>query len=198
MNLLDIKLVIKLLYMKLDVKVNRALAILLEPMAEMDCDTVDRLSEEWGRERPDLDVSGLGITSRISLLCKVLGREDSKALGPLGLAPWAADVLLALRRQGPPYRLTPTDLRKVTLLTSGAMTTRLDRLEAAGYVRRNSDTQDRRSIQVALTETGVELADRAIAVRLAKVETILTPLSEDERQTGASLLRKLLLAAGST
>ncbi|MGD8867931.1 MAG: MarR family transcriptional regulator [Gemmatimonadales bacterium] len=184
--------------MKLDVKVNGYRGILLEPVAEMDRDTVDRLSDKWGRERPDLDVSGLGITSRISLLCKVLSREDSKALGPLGLAPWAADVLLALRRQGPPYQLTPTDLSNVTLLTSGAMTTRLDRLEAAGYVRRNSDTQDRRSIQVVLTETGVELADRAIAVRLAKVETILAPLSEEERDATARSLRKLLLAAGST
>jgi DNA-binding MarR family transcriptional regulator len=164
----------------------------------MDHDTVDQLREEWGRERPGLDVSGLGITSRISLLCKVLSREDGKALGPLGLAPWAADVLLALRRQGPPYQLTPTDLRKVTLLTSGAMTTRLDRLEAAGYVRRNSDTQDRRSIRVVLTETGIELADRAIAARLARVETILAPLSAEEREAGAALLRKLLVAAEAT
>lgn len=165
---------------------------------EMDHDTVDQLREEWGRERPDLDVSGLGVTSRISLLCKVLSREDSKALAPLGLAPWAADVLLALRRQGPPYQLTPTDLRKVTLLTSGAMTTRLDRLEGAGLVRRRSDTQDRRSIRVALTETGIELAEMAIAARLARVERTLAPLSRDERESAAALLRKLLVASGPT
>ena len=171
---------------------------LLSSHSDTDRDTVDQLHEEWGRERPDLDVAGLGVTSRISLLCKVLSREDSEALGPLGLAPWAADVLLALRRQGPPYQLTPTDLRKVTLLTSGAMTTRLDRLEAAGLVRRSSDTQDRRSIRVALTEAGIELADRAIAARLARVERILAPLSEGERQTAAALLRKLLVASGPT
>ncbi len=173
-------------------------AILVNLHSEMDRDTVDQLREEWGRERPDLDVSGLGVTSRISLLCKVLGREDSKALAPLGLAPWAADVLLALRRQGPPHQLTPTHLRKATLLTSGAMTTRLDRLEAAGLVRRSSDTQDRRSIRVALTEAGIELADRAIAARLARVERILAPLSEDERETAAALLRKLLVTSGPT
>lgn len=161
-------------------------------------DTVDQLRAEWGRERPDLDVSGLSVTSRISLLCKVLSREDGKALAPLGLAPWAADVLLALRRQGPPFQLTPTDLRKVTLLTSGAMTTRLDRLEGAGLVRRRSDTQDRRSIQVALTEAGIELADQAIAARLARVERFLAPLSEEERDTAATLLRKLLVTSGPT
>jgi len=164
----------------------------------MDRDTVDQLREEWGSERPDLNVAGLGVTSRISLLCKLLSREDGKALEPLGLAPWAADVLLALRRQGPPFQLTPTDLRKVTLLTSGAMTTRLDRLESAGLVCRHSDTQDRRSIRVALTESGIDLADRAIAARLARVETMLTPLSEEERETTARLLRKLLVAAGPT
>lgn len=164
----------------------------------MDRDTVDQLREEWGSERPDLDVSGLGVTNRISLLCKVLSREDSKALGRLGLATWAADVLLALRRQGSPYQLTPTDLRKVTLLTSGAMTTRLDRLESAGLVRRHADRQDRRSIRVALTESGIALADQAIAARLARVETILAPLSEEEREAAATLLRKLLVAAEPT
>jgi DNA-binding MarR family transcriptional regulator len=94
--------------------------------------------------------------------------------------------------------LTPTDLRKVTLLTSGAMTTRLDRLEGAGLVRRRSDTQDRRSIQVALTEAGIELADQAIAARLTRVERFLAPLSEEERDTAATLLRKLLVASGPT
>jgi DNA-binding MarR family transcriptional regulator len=182
---------------KLDVKVIGGFT-LTGPHTDMDRDTVDQLRDEWGRERPDLDVSGLGVTGRISLLCKVLSREDGKALAPLGLAPWAADVLLALRRQGPPYQLTPTDLRKATLLTSGAMTTRLDHLEAAGLVRRSSHTQDRRSIQVALTEAGIEQADRAIAARLARVERILAPLSEDDRETAAALLRKLLVASGPT
>lgn len=164
----------------------------------MERDTVDQLHDEWGRERPELNVSGLGVTSRISLLCKVWSREDSGALAPLGLAPWAADVLLALRRQGPPFQLKPTDLRKVTLLTSGAMTARLDRLEAVGLIRRASDRQDRRSIKVALTPAGVELADRAIAARLARVERVLAPLTEDERDVAAGLLRKLLAASEPT
>ncbi|KPK57932.1 MAG: hypothetical protein AMS21_11015 [Gemmatimonas sp. SG8_38_2] len=159
-------------------------------------DTVDQLMDDWIRERPDLDASGLGITGRISLLGKVLAREDKRALAPLGLAPWACDVLLALRRQGPPYRLTPTDLRTVTLLTSGAMTTRLDRLEEAGLVQRSLDSDDRRSFQVDLTEEGRHQADRALEVRLGMVERLLTPLSPDESQTAAGLLRKLLVGAG--
>ena len=158
-------------------------------------DTVDQLMVDWTRERPDLDARGLGITGRISLLGKVLAREDKRALAPLGLAPWACDVLLALRRQGPPYRLTPTDLRKVTLLTSGAMTTRLDRLEEAGLVLRSLDSNDRRSFQVELTDQGRELADRALEARLGMVETLLTPLSAEESQAAAGLLRKLLVGA---
>jgi DNA-binding MarR family transcriptional regulator len=158
-------------------------------------DTVDQLMEDWSRERPELDARGLGITSRISLLGKVLTREDKRALAPLGVAPWACDVLLALRRQGPPYRLTPTDLRKVTLLTSGAMTTRLDRLEEAGLVRRSLHSDDRRSFQVNLTEQGRQLADQALEARLGMVERLLAPLSADESQAVASLLRKLLVGA---
>jgi DNA-binding MarR family transcriptional regulator len=158
-------------------------------------DTVDQLMDDWTRERPDLDARGLGITGRISLLSKVLAREDKRALTPLGIAPWACDVLLALRRQGPPYRLTPTDLRKFTLLTSGAMTTRLDRLEEAGLVLRSLDSYDRRSFQVDLTEQGCQLADRALEARLGMVEKLLAPLSEEEGQTAASALRKLLVGA---
>lgn len=158
-------------------------------------DTVDQLMDDWTRERPDLDARGLGITGRISLLSKVLTREDKQALAPLGLAPWACDVLLALRRQGPPFRLTPTDLRKVTLLTSGAMTTRLDRLEEAGLVLRSLDSEDRRSFQVDLTDQGRQLADRALEARLGMVKKLLAPLSAEEGQAAAGLLRKLLAGA---
>ncbi len=156
---------------------------------------MDQLMEDWSRERPDLDARGLGITGRISLLGKVLVQADKRALAPLGLAPWACDVLLALRRQGPPYQLTPTDLRKVTLLTSGAMTTRLDRLEEAGLVRRSLHSDDRRSFQVNLTEQGRQLADQALEARLGMVEKLLAPLSADESQAAAGLLRKLLVGA---
>lgn len=156
---------------------------------------MDHLVDDWQRERPEIDARGLGITSRITLLRKVLAREDKRALAPLGLAPWACDVLLALRRQGPPHQLTPTRLRELALLTSGAMTTRLDRLEEASLVKRKLDSDDRRSFQIRLTKEGRNLADQAIELRLNAVEKLLAPLGADERETAADLLRKLLVGS---
>ncbi len=158
---------------------------------------MDHLVDDWRRERPEMDARGLGITSRINLLRKVLVREDKRALAPLDLAPWACDVLLALRRQGPPYQLTPTRLRELALLTSGAMTTRLDRLEEASLLSRKLDPEDRRSFQIRLTKQGRLLADRAIELRLSAVEKLLAPLCADEREAAAGLLRKLLVGSTS-
>ena len=162
----------------------------------MEQDTVDLVVDDWQRERPEIDARGLGITSRINLLRKVLIREDKRALAPLGLAPWACDVLLALRRQGPPHQLTPTRLRELTLLTSGAMTTRLDRLEESSLVTRKLDPDDRRSFQIRLTKKGRSLADRAIELRVGAAEKLLAPLSAGDRAAAAELLRKLLVGSG--
>ncbi|UCC75199.1 MAG: MarR family transcriptional regulator [Gemmatimonadota bacterium] len=159
----------------------------------MEMDTVDRAIEDWGRERPDVDAQGLGVVSRIVLLAKLFGSRDKRALAPLGLAPWAADVLLTLRRQGPPFELSPTRLRKYAVLTSGAMTTRLDRLEEAGYVRRSMDPRDRRGILVSLTEEGRELADRAVEARLGEVRRALGTLAEGERRAVEAALRSVLV-----
>lgn len=159
----------------------------------MDRDLVDAVVQDWGDQRPDLDAGGLAIANRIALLRKIFVEADKRALGPLQLAPWACDVLLALRRQGPPHQLTPTDLRRATLLTSGAMTTRLDRLEEDGLVRRTPDPADRRSFQVSLTERGRLLADRALSVRVDTVDRLLAPLSQAERDAAAGILRKLLI-----
>ncbi|MGD8726260.1 MAG: MarR family transcriptional regulator [Gemmatimonadales bacterium] len=158
-------------------------------------DIVDQLMDDWHRERPDVNAAGLGVTSRIGLLTKVLIAEDKRALASIDLAPWACDVLLALRRQGPPYELTPTDLRKLTLLTSGAMTARLDRLERDSLIRRDLDPGDRRSFKVGLTDEGRELADRALEARLEMVERFLSPFTAEEREAAAGLLRKLLVGA---
>lgn len=155
-------------------------------------DAVDRLLNNWTRERPDLEIAGLGVVNRIWLLAKHLTRRDRRALERLGLAPWAFEVLAALRRQGPPYRLSPTGLGRRTLLSSGAMTTRLDRLQDAGYVRRIPDPHDRRGVLIEITESGQELADRAIEARLVAVEALLAPLDDADREALARLLRKML------
>lgn len=160
----------------------------------MEADYVDRAIADWARERPDLEARGLGVVARIGLLAKLFGSRDKRALASLDLAPWAADVLLALRRQGPPFQLSPTQLREYTMLTSGAMTTRLDRLEEAGYVRRSMDPKDRRGILVSLTEEGRRLADEAVEARLADVAGALGSLTEGERRTVAGALRKMLVS----
>ncbi len=157
-----------------------------------EADRIDHIREQWARERPDLDSRGFGVEGRLLLLGKLLERRVSRALAPLDLSLWAFDVLATLRRQGPPYRLTPTELSRATLLTPGAMTNRVDRLEAAGLVRREAEPNDRRGVRVVLSKAGLELVDRAIEVRFAEAESAAKTLSSKDRKTVEKLLRQLL------
>ncbi len=127
------------------------------------------------------------------MLGKLLERRVTRALVPLDLSLWAFDVLATLRRQGAPYRLTPTELSRATMLTSGAMTNRLDRLEAKALVRREADPSDRRGVHVVLTERGVKLVDQAIEVRFAEAQSAAAKLSAGDRPALESLLRHLLV-----
>ena len=157
-------------------------------------DSIDSILDQWSRERPELDASGFAIAGRLLVLGKLLERETDAALAPLGLKTWAFDVLATLRRQGPPYRLTPGELSQATMLTSGAMTNRLDRLEGKGLIRREDDPTDRRGVRVVLTASGRKLADKAIAVRFAKANDAASKLPAGDRKTLERLLRRLLLA----
>ncbi len=157
-----------------------------------EADRIDQIREQWTRERPDLDSGGFGVVGRLLLLGKLLERRVSRVLAPLDLGLWAFDVLATLRRQGPPYRLTPTELSRATLLTPGAMTNRVDRLEAAGLVRREAEPNDRRGVRVVLAKAGLELVDRAIEVRFAEAESAAKVLSSRDRTTLIRLLRQLL------
>jgi DNA-binding MarR family transcriptional regulator len=186
---------IKILYINLFIK-KLDIEIILHDYWPMKRDLVDQVLDDWRRARPDLDADALGVSSRLVLLSKVLAREDKRFLATLDLAPWACDVLLALRRQGPPFELTPTQLRKMTLLTSGATTARLDGLEASGLVRRMPDPGDRRSFRIALTDRGLGLSDQAIEARLEMADGLIADLSREEREMAADLLRKLLLNGG--
>ena len=158
-----------------------------------DADPIDRILEQWSRERPELDSSGFGIAARVLRLGKLLERRVTRALAPLDLSLWAFDVLATLRRHGEPYRLTPSELSRATMLTSGAMTNRLDRLEARGLVRREADPGDRRGVRVVLTERGLELVDKAIEVRFAEARSAVATLSAGDRRTLENLLRNLLV-----
>src|SRR5215472_12525431 len=134
-----------------------------EPVTgQVPCDEVDDLVAAWQAQRPDLDVEPLQVLSRVSRLARHLDRARRAAFAGRGLEPWEFDVLAALRRQGPPYQLSPGELLRITLVTSGTMTNRIDRLEQAGLVGRRRDPQDKRGVLVRLTPEGITRVDSEI------------------------------------
>jgi DNA-binding MarR family transcriptional regulator len=155
-------------------------------------DEVDDIVAAWQAERPDLDVEPLQVLSRVSRLARHLDRARRAAFASHGLEPWEFDVLAALRRQGPPYQLTPGALLRATLVTSGTMTNRIDRLADAGLVRRLPDPQDRRGVLVTLTADGQQQADEALADLVRSEYSLLSGLGTADRRTLADLLRVLL------
>jgi DNA-binding MarR family transcriptional regulator len=155
-------------------------------------DEVDRLVAAWRRERPDLDVSPLEVLSRVTRLARHLDRARRTAFAQHGLETWEFDVLSALRREGEPYELSPGQLLTQTLVTSGTMTNRIDRLAAKGLVLRRPDPHDRRGVLVRLTDAGLAEADAALADLLERERGLLAVLPERERDVLAGLLRELV------
>jgi DNA-binding MarR family transcriptional regulator len=155
-------------------------------------DEVDDLVAAWRAERPDLDVQPLQVLSRVSRLARHLDRARRIAFAGHGLETWEFDVLSALRRQGPPYQLSPGALLRATLVTSGTMTNRIDRLAAASLVLRQPDPQDKRGVLVTLTAEGRARVDAALADLLGREEALLARLDRGERELLAGLLRTLL------
>ena len=156
-------------------------------------DEVDVLVDAWRRERPDLDVAPLEVLSRVSRLARHLDLARREAFAAHDLEPWEFDVLAALRREGAPYTLSPGRLLQVTLVTSGTMTNRIDRLEAKGLVARVPDPHDGRGVQVVLTADGRVRVDDALTDLLAHERAILAALSEPDRDLLADLLRRLTI-----
>ena len=157
-------------------------------------DQVDKLLHQWAHERPELDCSRLSVVVRVLLLAKVFRRSAEVALAPLHLKLWEYDVLSALRRQGPPFQLPATGLARASMLTSGAMTNRIDRLEARGLVERVPDPDDRRGVMVRLTDNGRRLTDESIEARLAAANEQLSVLNVQERRAVSDGLRKVFSA----
>jgi DNA-binding MarR family transcriptional regulator len=155
-------------------------------------DEVDDLVAAWRAQRPDLDVEPLQVLSRISRLARHLDIARRGAFANHGLESWEFDVLSALRRQGPPFQLTPGALLRATLVTSGTMTNRIDRLAAADLVRREPDPRDKRGVLVTLTERGVARVDAALADLLRRERALLAGLDDDERRHLADTMRILL------
>jgi DNA-binding MarR family transcriptional regulator len=155
-------------------------------------DHVDEIVEQWRRERPDLDVSSLALVGRLFRAASLADVPLSAGLDVHGLRPGWFDLLAALRRSGPPYELSPTELMRTTLLSSGGMTKRIDRLEDEGFIERRPDPQDRRGTLIRLTRRGRERVDSALEAHLRNEDELLAALSPDERAELDGLLRKLL------
>jgi DNA-binding MarR family transcriptional regulator len=155
-------------------------------------DHVDRVLEQWHAERPDLDVSPMAVIGRLSRLSALVDAELRRTFARHGLDRASFDVLATLRRSGPPYRLTPTELMRSAMVTSGAITQRLDKLEARGLVKRSPDEADGRGVRVELTGDGGELIDRALPDHVATEHRILAALDGDQREELATTLRTLL------
>lgn len=155
-------------------------------------DEVDNLVAAWRRERPDLDVGPLEVLSRVTRLARHLDLARRAAFAGHDLEAWEFDVLAALRRTGAPYALSPGQLVTQTLVTSGTMTNRIDRLADRGLVERRPDPDDRRGVQVRLTEAGRTRVDAALADLLGREGTLLAGLTPRQRAQLADLLRRLL------
>lgn len=155
----------------------------------MDTETV---IEQWARERPELDMTPMRTLHPIWVVVETLVRARTALLKGYGLSMASLDVLAALRRTGTPYRVTPTELAQAAMITTGAMTPRLDRLEAAGHIRRVANPMDRRGLYAELTEQGLALIDEVIEA-FAKQETeFVSQLSESDQDHLQQLTHQLL------
>jgi DNA-binding MarR family transcriptional regulator len=157
-------------------------------------DHIDEIVAQWHRERPDLDTAPLATLGRLFRVAQLADPLLSTPLRELGLQPGWFDLLAALRRAGAPYQLNPTDLMRTTMLSSGGMTKRLDRLADAGLIERSPDPRDRRGTLVRLTSKGRAVIDRAIGLHIQNEAQLLDVLTTSERQALNRSLRKLLVA----
>jgi len=162
-------------------------------MADRTTDEVDHIVAAWQRERPDLDVSPLEVLSRVSRLARHLDLARRHAFDQWDLVAWEFDVLSALRRSGEPYVLSAGELVRQTLVTSGTMTNRIDRLVAKGMVSREHSSSDRRTVLISLSPRGREAVDGALAGLVDDERDLLQGLSAQERTDLADLLRRLVL-----
>jgi DNA-binding MarR family transcriptional regulator len=158
-------------------------------------DAVDRILAQWDTVRPDVDSSPIGVIGRVSRLSRLIDRRLAENFTRFGIEAWMYDVLATLRRSGEPYELTAGDLVRQTMVTTGAITNRIDRLEQRGLVERDR-TDDRRKVIVRLTRDGLDLVDQVVLPHLATEREILAALSPRQQRELALLLRKVLVALG--
>lgn len=155
-------------------------------------DHVDHILAQWRRERPDLNVAPLGLMGRLLRAADLADSTLADGIAAFDLQPGWFDLMAALRRAGTPFELNPTQLMRETLISSGGMTKRLDRLVEAGLVERRPDPNDRRGTLVRLTPQGLTKIDKALGAHVANEDRILASLSPADRKTLDGLLRTLL------
>ncbi|WP_026414938.1 MarR family winged helix-turn-helix transcriptional regulator [Actinomadura oligospora] len=161
-------------------------------------DAMDAILEQWAHERPDLDTWAMGVNGRLARLRHRLQQANRDFYAEHGLENHEFDMLATLRRSGAPYRLTPGGLLKASLVTSGAITNRIDKLEAKGLVERVRDAADRRSVFIQLTPEGLELIDGLMGPHVANVSRMLSALTPERREQFDASLRILLEALDDT
>lgn len=155
-------------------------------------DHVDEVLAQWRAERPDLDVSPMAVIGRLSVAARLVEEELARTFADHDLDAASFDVLATLRRSGAPYQLTPTELMRSAMITSGAISQRLHRLETRGYVTRTPSSADRRGVQVTLTDTGAAAIDAALPHHLQTENRILTGLTPQQRTDLTETLHDLI------
>ncbi|WP_244934524.1 MarR family winged helix-turn-helix transcriptional regulator [Leptospira vanthielii] len=155
---------------------------------------MDEILRQWQKENPSLSLRGMEVFGRLGQVALLASNVVETNLARFGLKLGEFDVLASLRRSGSPFRLNPTQLWQGMLLSSGAMTNRLDRLETAGYIERLADPNDRRATLVSLTEKGLKLVEEAVLSHTQNEDTSIQDLTDEEINTLNSLLTKLKLS----
>lgn len=156
-------------------------------------DAVDEVVAAWKRERPDLELSAVGVMARLGRVSLRFAAAQEEVLAKLGLQDGGFDVLATLQRAGRPYELIPSQLSEHLLLSRSGMTSRLDRLVDAGLVERSLDPEDRRSFRVKLTGSGLKKVEEAMTAHTANINRLLSTLNKTELRAFDGLLRKLML-----
>lgn len=155
-------------------------------------DEIDTIKAQWAQQRPDLDTDPMALIGRLMRLTQHLSQEMSVTFAKFGLTGAGFDVLATLLRSGSPHALSPNQLLSTMMITSGTMTNRIDQLEKQGFVKRIKSTEDRRSVQIALTEKGRTVVDEAVTAHVATQTRLVSPLSAQERNFFDKMLRKYL------
>lgn len=155
-------------------------------------DEIDKIVEQWNRERPELDVAPMALLGRLGRLRELLSRKHEEVFSQFGLNSAGFDVLATLRRSGEPYQLSPGELMARMMITSGTMTNRVDQLVKAGLVKREQNPEDRRGMIISLTPQGFALIEKAVVAHVENQHRLVTPLTEQEREALNGLLKAYL------